>query len=509
MIATLDARLQRLSDRLDPMLVRCVRQDLRSKVFVGVFSLLLLVSAAAALIFATSAGASGDADRTYGRELFIVLAWCWSFALIVVQASATHRLVAQERNDDTWDLVELTGLPPKRIVRGLLVASLTQSALYTAAMAPFLVMAYLLRGLDLLTILAALVTVPMLGVLAAAISLFLACAAPNKKARMAGGGLVGLVMLFGWGFSSALQFNSWDRGLAQLLRALADGESWAWLAFGIGANAWAGLVWMFLVLATTLLTHRAEDRSSRPRLAYGLLWLNAIAWLGAAIAIAQPGRREVEQLLVGLGIAGAFIALVGGFFSVTEDRELTPRQARSIAEGHGWRRRASPLLGPGGSRGRWFLLALAATDAALLAGAFGSSSDVVHAAALGWYSLGYGMAVLLAGDWLARVPFGRWCSQPAHRRLVVLALASAWSILPPLAAMVVGDEGGLYPLLRFLTPEWAVYQYAFEEPDAFGSVVLFVLPAAMAVVLAAQAIRYRTTVTRRVVADAGDRNPRT
>lgn len=508
MIATLDARLQSLSDRLDPMLVRCVRQDLRSKVFVGVFSLLLLISAAAALIFATNAGASGDADRTYGRELFIVLAWCWSFALIVVQASATHRLVAQERNDDTWDLVELTGLPPKRIVRGLLIASLTQSALYTAAMAPFLVMAYLLRGLDLLTIAAALISVPMLGVLAAAISLFLACAAPNRRARMAGGGLVGLVMVIGWISTSALQFNSWDRGLAQILRSLATGEWEAWLGLGIAVNAWAGLVWMFLVLATTLLTHRAEDRSSRPRLVFGLLWLNAIAWSVIGILAASLDRGDVEEVFVVLGIAGAFVALVGGFFSITEDRELTPRQARSIAESHGWRRRVSPLLGPGAARGRWFLLALAATAGALLASAFGSSSQVIQAAALGWFTLGYGMAVLVIGDWLARVPFGRWCSQPVHRRLVVLALASGWSILPPLAALVVGDEGALYPLLRFLTPEWAVYQYAFEDQESVGAMVLFVLPLAMALVLAVQATRYRTTVTRRVVADAGDRNPR-
>lgn len=508
MIATLDARLQSLSDRLDPMLVRCVRQDLRSKVFVGVFSLLLLISAAAALIFATNAGASGDADRTYGRELFIVLAWCWSFALIVVQASATHRLVAQERNDDTWDLVELTGLPPKRIVRGLLIASLTQSALYTAAMAPFLVMAYLLRGLDLLTILAALVSVPMLGVLAAAISLFLACAAPNKKARLGSGMLVLLIVLVGWIASCIMQFAALSDEVSRLLRGLLNIDRWAWIAVGIGINAWAGGMWMCLVLATALLTHRAQDRSSRPRLAYGLLWLNAIVWAALGALIAGLDRGDAEELFVVLGIVGAFVALVGGFFSITEDRELTPRQARSIAESHGWRRRVSPLLGPGAARGRWFLLALAATAGALLASAFGSSSQVIQAAALGWFTLGYGMAVLVIGDWLARVPFGRWCSQPVHRRLVVLALASGWSILLPLAALVVGDEGALYPLLRFLTPEWAVYQYAFEDQESVGAMVLFVLPLAMALVLAVQATRYRTTVTRRVVADAGDRNPR-
>jgi hypothetical protein len=424
-----------------------------------------------------------------------------------VQSAATHRLVAQERNDDTWDLVELTGLPPRRIVRGLLLASLTQSALYTAAMTPFLVMAYLLRGLDILTILAALVTVPLLGILAAAVALFLACAAPGKKARTAGGGLILLLMLFGWGVTSGIQFNEYE-GLASLLRGLSDGSTWAWMGTGIGLNAWAGVVWLLLVLSATLLSHRAEDRSSRPRFTIAVLWLNVVVWLVGALWFLGPSSEVEATMAAGVGLSGILLAILVGFFAVTEDYELTPRQARAVSEQHGWRRRLALLLGPGGTRGRWFTLALAASAVVLLIPAWNLTGDSHKLAVFSWMTLGYGLLLILAGDAVARGLLGRWCTQASHRRLVILGMASAWSILPVLAALVVSENGVGFAALRLLTPGWAVYHYALEEPgDEFG-VVLMLMPIAIAGWAVMQALRHRTVVTRRVLAADGARNPR-
>ncbi len=510
MLLHLDAKLTALSDRLDPMLVRCVRQDLRSKVFIAVFSLLLLWSTAFSLIAATSAAASTDPERTSGRWLFALLAWSWSFALIVVQASATHRLVAQERNDDTWDLVELTGLPPRRLVRGLLAASLTQSALYTAAMAPFLVMAYLLRGLDLLTILAALITVPMLGIVAATIALFLACAAPNKKARTAGGGFVGLLMLLLWGFTCSIQFNTWDSGLTRLLRGLADGQTWALVSTGIGINAWVALVFLGLVFATTLLTHRADDRSHGPRLALAAVWLNLIAWGGGVCWLMGLGPSENGAVLAGIGIAGSGLTIIAAFFACTEDYLLTPRQARAISESHGWRRKLCVFTGSGAARGRWYVLALGLSVAVLLGTGLALMTDANghKVVATGWFTLGYGLLTVLVGDWLARVPFGRWCTQPLHRRLVVLGLASALLIFPVLAALVITENGLGYAVMILLTPGWAVYHFAIEEPGEALAVVPMALPIIAAVWAAVQAARHRVLLTHRVLADASDHNPR-
>lgn len=510
-LARVDQWSLRLADRLDPMLVRCVRQDLRSKVFAGVFSLLLLISTAAALVFATQAGAvDSERETPYGKYLFIALGWCWSFTLIVVQSSATHRLVKQERQDDTWDLLELTGLSPQRIVRGLLLASLTQSALYTAAMTPFLAMAYLLRGLDLLTIVAALVIVPMLGVLAAAVALLFAAAAPSKKTRMAGSGLIGLLMLVGWSVTASWQFNAFDRGFGTVVHGVVSGEKDALIGAGIYLTAWASLLWLCLVCSATLLTHRAADRSSRPRAAVAIVWALAITWMVGILLWAGLSASQRETLVATMGLSGVLLTLLAGFFTFSEDYALTPRQARSIADAHGWRRRTMLLLGPGAARGRWYTLALAGSALAMLLPAYVFGHEEPRPGALGWMVLGHGLLVLLVGDACARHLFGRWCSGPLPRRVAMLAVLAVWVILPLLAAMVVGEDNAAYAFLRWLTPVWGVTYLVLEPQEGGLSVfkwVALLLPLPMLALVALQARRL-TVVTRRVVAEIGDRNAR-
>ena len=512
-LAAVDAWCLRLSDRLDPMLVRCVRQDLRSKVFTGVFSLLLLISAILSLVIAANAATATDQNARHGQYLFLGLGWCWSFALVVVQGIATHRLVAQERNDDTWDLVELTGLPPRRIIRGLLLASLTQSALYTAAMAPFLVMAYLLRGLDLLTIAASLIAVPMLGVVAAVVGLLLACAIPNRKARAAGGAIVGLALLVGWSFASTFIFTDSRFGLNSILRELADGNSWAWAGIGMTINAWHAVTWLGLVLATTLLLHRANNRSSGPRVAVLLVWLNAVAWAIGVALIGNLDERERGQLFTILAFFGTMGLLISGIFALTEDAALSPRQAREIAEAHGWRRRAMVFLGPGAARARWFMMVGALLILPLILCGFADTSggyrsdQSQHAARAVWFMFGYGTLVLLVSDALARGPLARWCPAPMQRRIVVFVVAACWSVLPPLVALLANYEGGLYAAMRLLTPGWAVVHYADDGQAEPLVGILIALPVMMLLVLAWQGRRL-ALVTQRVTAVAEDRNPR-
>ncbi len=495
------------------MLVRCVRQDLRSKVFIGVFCILLAISVIACLVAASHAANGISAERTYGRDLFVALAGAWSFALIVVQASATHRLVAQERNDDTWDLVELTGLPPRRIVRGLLFASLTQSLLYTAAIAPFVVMAYLLRGLDLPTILTVLIVVPLLGVVAAAIGLFFACCAGGRRGRAAGGGVIGVIMLLGWIFACNLLFSPLAKFITGPLAGATGlgsvSSTWAVPLFsGLLIDCWLMAVWLLLVLSTALLTHRADDRSSRPRFAVLVLLGNVLAVVAGLWGLGLLNAGALPSLSVSIAFPVCLLITVTAFFALTEDYALTPRQARSIAGSHGWRRRLSGLLGPGATRGRWFVIALTGIAALFLIPGTLAGAEVAKAAALAWYAFGYGLLLLIVGDRLARGVFARWCQQPATRRLVVIAVASAWLILPPLAALMVPPEGVPLTVLRLLSPHWAAYFYAFERPQSPLAAVLFLLPALCVGILAVQALRHRTLVTRRVLAEDGDRNPR-
>ncbi|HEX3132147.1 MAG TPA: hypothetical protein VHX44_01035 [Planctomycetota bacterium] len=243
------------------MLVRCIRQELRSKTFLGVFVLLLVVSAIAAI---ASAGASSDnANSQMGRTLYSVLSWAWCL-VVVIQAVGTFQSVIRERNEDTWDLLDLTGLGPRTVLRGLLLANLVQGQLYTAALAPFLVMAYLLRGIDLLTIAFALVVVPLMSVAASTLAVFLASIGNSKPARAFFGGILGLGLTGVWMASATLWFNL--ESLEFFFTQLLGNTATAWIILGLFLNIWLAFVVLMLILSGALMTHRASDRSSGPRL---------------------------------------------------------------------------------------------------------------------------------------------------------------------------------------------------------------------------------------------------
>jgi hypothetical protein len=516
-IQRLEARLLHWSDRLDPMLVRVVRQELRSKQFIGVFSLLLLVAVVASIVIAGSSSQSGVAsandDYAVGGTLFTVLAWIWAFVLVVVQAAGTHRLVLQERADDTWDLVELTGHPPQRLVRGMLLASIAQSSLYTAALAPFLVLAYLLRGLDLLVVGMVLVVVPLCGIAASAASLVMACTMPAKRSKAAGNAFIGVALVLGWLWLSAMGTFGMSMNIGQLPQQLLQGNPGAWFGTLVTLNLWAWWVWMSLVLSASLLTHRADDRSSRPRRWLLLMLVNA--WLVFAAGAIMDGMFRLPGFsaaaaLGGIGTCMAMATVVIGLFAITEDWELTPRQARAIAGSHGWRRRLSVITGPGAARGRWFTLVLAtsAVIAALLCAALADRTSIERMAVVIGQMLGYGLLLLWLGDLIARTLCGSWCGTPMSRRLVVMIVATSTCLFPALLALLLTDDSAIYPLLRFLCPPWMIVWSADADrthTEIFWSAALL-LPIA-ATVMAVQA-RRMTLITRRVTADAHDRNPR-
>ena len=192
-----------VSNRANPMLVRTLRQELRSKTFIGIFVLLLVVAALSAI--GTAGMVTDSTISTAGRTLYGILALSWSL-VIAIQAMNTFQAVTRERNEDTWDLLDLTGMGPRLVLRGLLWANIVQGQLYTAALAPFLVMAYLLRGVDLLSIAFALVVMPLAGIAASTLAVFMASIGNNKASRAFCQSILGLGLFILWAMSGMLWF---------------------------------------------------------------------------------------------------------------------------------------------------------------------------------------------------------------------------------------------------------------------------------------------------------------
>jgi hypothetical protein len=501
-----------IGDRSNPMLVRCIRQELRSKTFLGVFVLLLVISAISAI--ATAGASSGQPNSQMGRTLFSVLAWAWSL-VVVIQAMTTFQAVIRERNEDTWDLLDLTGMGPRPVLRGLLLANLVQGQLYTAALAPFLVMAYLLRGIDLLTIGFALIFLPLMGIAASTLAVFLASIGNSKPARAFFGGILGLSLVGVWITSAGMWFNlEWlDYGLANLIGNPKEG----WTVFGLLTNIWLAFVVMMLVLSGAMMTHRAGDRSSGPRLLWMGMWINALGWfigMGALISsMGYASGKEVGYALGAFAITGVLWAGLLGLFSVSEDIELSPRQARTITNAPRWRKWVTVFHGPGANRGRLIFIAMMMASLGVgLVGKMINDHDEFTGRCFvaAWILCCYLAALFVVGDYLYRGPARSWLDTTALRRGFLLVLFAAFSLGPILAALVVDANGwDRTGSIAMISPIMGVSEaLSGNTTDRdFSLVVVSLIGIAALARLMVQGLRLRIT-TQRIAAREDDRNPR-
>lgn len=506
--------LQRMSDwvgeRSNPMLVRVVRQELRSKTFIGVFSLLLVAGIVSALVVAAFSDVSGEGSSA--RLFFGVLGWAWAFSLVLVQPLASFRAVAIERNDDTWDLVELTGMRPRLVVRGLLVASMVQGLLYTAALAPFMVMAWLLRGLDLVYIVFVLCVVPLAGSAASSLAVFTACLGGNKALRGLLGALLGLGLTLSWIFSAGFFFAPADFTVRWLLTGLRSGDAEVWALVGLWLNIW--LVWVVIcnVFSGALLTFRAADRSSGPRLAWTLVLPNALLWAIGLWLVVPGARNDLNEILMAIAIFGSAWILPLALFAVTEDYELSPRQARAITDGGPLRRAAMLFLGPGAARGRLLYLALSLAVLAVgLVGyaqtTAGNDPDMPQILRGIWAVHCYGAVIFLGSDLLYRGPFASWFPTPPLRRAFTLLVAAVVTLLPILAiGLLIGERMMRLPLAA-ISPVIGVMQVADRQGYEGTLIAISIAGLLASAALLVQGLRLQLSIVR-VHARDDDRNPR-
>jgi hypothetical protein len=132
------------TDRLSPMLVKELRQGVRSRIFV--YTLLLLQGFL--LLLAISGLLATDAQKdTDGVSAFF---WIVSGVfLILFLPLGGFKAIGQERTSNTLDLIFLTRLTTRRIVAGKWLAIVAQITLLVFTILPYLVLRYFLGGVDL------------------------------------------------------------------------------------------------------------------------------------------------------------------------------------------------------------------------------------------------------------------------------------------------------------------------------------------------------------------------
>lgn len=338
-------RYDRASDWCNPILVKEVRQALKSRAFVSTFLLLLLGSWLISAFGLLAAGASIEYGSV-GRQFFIFYFGTLCVALGVVVPFGAFRSLLNERDDNTYELLSITTLSPGQIVRGKWACALVQAMLFYSAIAPFIAFTALLQGFDFGQA-AVLLALAFYG--SAALSMTTLMLSTTVKQRLWQGflslavvsGLCGLTLSVLSGLSTLMLFP------------LPLDEAYFWWGLGYLFVMSASYVWLFYQIAASRLTFESENRSTGIRLtAAGQFWL---LW---ALAGAFHHFRGVpvadEEVMVLVGASGVHWATLGLAFSAELDG-LSRRVRRKLPR-RGWLRPPLVPLLPGGARGYLFVL---------------------------------------------------------------------------------------------------------------------------------------------------------
>lgn len=338
------ALVARLDDWLNPVLVREVRQDLRGKGFRNAFWFTICV---ATVIGAVMIGAN-QGGSTLGEEFFFMVYACLGLSTCLIVPAMAFQSVGAEAEEMTQDLLVLSNLRPRQIVWGKFLSAMTQSMLYFSALGPFLVFAFLLRGLDLSYVVIGLWTAFTQSALSVTVGIFLSSLSRQRAVRVL------LLVIFVIYMLASLQLFI----TLPLVSAMATAGSSApssFMPFLIGDFIGkVPLIAFLFAVACTRFAHPEENRSTPLRIILALLVQGMVLFrvllpgvFRGSFTLADLGTGTVRRELV----LSAFLTLtVGSLFFVTEREALGWRVRNQVPARPALATVAMPWL-PGGARG--------------------------------------------------------------------------------------------------------------------------------------------------------------
>ena len=414
-------------DRVNPILVKEVRQAVRSRYFWGTYALALVVACLAGAFLLTVVEDPDELGTIFFGVVYFCLAAC-VMGLVPFQA-----FLAAGGNWDTdkTQILLLTARRPRQVVLGRLLASLTQIGLMFLALLPFLGLSFLLPGVDLAAFGISVLTVLLFGSFLSCVTIAASWLSTNRLLRVLlmtvlGGGLLWCV---GVAVALAAELMSNPDTITH------DEFWWVWGALifhggAVGAFAFAA--------ATARISHPEGNRTLPLRVLTLVVVGVAVAGL---YAIDQAGHAEEE----GVAILTAYLcfALTVPFTGFLTEPERLGRRAwidvpRRLAF------LSSPLQ-PGGANG-FLLLNVVLGGMVFLLLCFPPLTSVTPGH-WDWDAVLAG--VLSAASYLYIATgfptafFGRWTMSGVGRLVAVASVpvfCFACLMIPVVVGAIVGDD---------------------------------------------------------------------
>ena len=310
-----------LDDRINPIVVKELRQAVKSRFIVGVLLLMLAILVATLLLFVMNSPNLGLASSGEGRDLFMIFqATLLGLTMLCVPVYLGARLTA-ERSSATSDLLYVTTLRPSSIIWGKLVAGMAVTGLVFAVCVPFMVVTYLLRGIDPPTVLFMLVLDAMLVLSASTLAIFLGALPVGWPVKI----LLGLIAT-GLGFSAfagitgSLVYELTRSGIGS---TMATSEFW-WGALGVG-SLWASVVTLVFFLTVAMIAPATSNRAFPLRLYLSVIWL-----ISGVVFFEMCRQFGGSEGMTVWAMGWAFVLLPAVLLSTSERDTIGPRLRRSV-----------------------------------------------------------------------------------------------------------------------------------------------------------------------------------
>lgn len=405
---------------LNPIVIKELRQGVRSWTVTGMLLLFLVILFIASLGFLITESFDVNANMGLGGTMFSVFVVILAVASVFFIPLYTGVRVAAERQENNPDLLYVTTLSPARIIRGKFFCSAYIALLFFSACMPFMAFTNLLRGVDLPTVFFILAFLFLVVCAANMVAIFLACLPMSRPFKFLFV-IYGFFQCFGIIISMVARSYMFMRsGVGAMMT-----ERNFWISTATAAGIGLMFIGLFFVLSVALISPPSANRALPVRIYLTAIWL-----LGGLLCFSWVTRSGSAELMNAWLFFTFVITIFALLVTISNADQLSLRVRRTIPRS-GLKRifaffffngAAGGLIWAGGVLVATFLV----TRSILISFSSITSSDDEYAtlSATGAYAFAYALTALFVHrKFLSTRP-------PKLAGLLAVLLAGAWAIAP-------------------------------------------------------------------------------
>lgn len=377
---------QKGSEYLNPIFVKEVRQSLKSRQFEVSFGLTLLAAIGWTFVYVATA-----VPRLYyvpgGVDLLIGYAVILLAPLLIVIPFSAFRSLTTEIEESTYELLSISSLSAKQIVTGKMATAALQILLYVSALAPCIMLTYMLRGVSLMSLLLLLGIAVAYSIMLVSCALLLATASRTRSGQ--GGMSVLLLAVLVISFFSSMGTIFEGDLITGIMSSSPPRE--IFIVIFAAVTVIAATFSLLMQSAAAAIDFPSENKSTPVRKRMLVLIGVLLFWcvLGG-MALGESEARDFVEVLPFFLIGFFIVWLAIGGLVCGERGVISPRARRTLPRTFASRALLT-WLGPGAGLGYVFLVTVFASVAILFVGVasfmlrrVSSSQLIEHLALLGF-----------------------------------------------------------------------------------------------------------------------------